>query len=133
MIKTDFRGIVQGKKPKAVVETNQSSMFDSPIPTKYPPNTLEIPSKYPANPHFNGSDYIPKLDHKRLTGQLADIKALMIDGTFRTLNEIESATGYPQASISAQLRNLRKERFGGYTVNKQRRALEGLFEYGLDK
>jgi len=69
-------------------------------------------------PHFNGSDYSPKHDHKRLTGQHERIKELMIDGKWRTLNEIERLLGYPQASISAQLRNLRKSRFGGYTLNK---------------
>ena len=84
-------------------------------------------------PHFNGPDYIPKLDHARLSTQMGQIKALMMDGKFRTLGEIEAKTGYPQASISAQLRHLKKDRFGGYTLNKQRRTLEGLFEYQVVK
>ncbi len=32
--------------------------------------------------------------------------------------QIEAATGYPQASISARLRDLRKPRNGGYTVER---------------
>jgi uncharacterized protein YueI len=56
----------------------------------------------------------------------------MQDGEWRTLAEIETITGDPQASISAQLRHLRKKRFGYHTVNKQRRACYlGTFEYQL--
>jgi len=82
---------------------------------------------------FDGSDYVPELDDKRLTGQLLRIFDLMKDGLWRTLSEIESYTGYPQSSISAQLRHLRKERFGGHTVNKRRMGdrTNGLFEYQL--
>ena len=57
----------------------------------------------------------------------------MIDGEWRTLSEIEFITGDPQASISAQLRHLRKERFGGYLVELRSRGdrENGLFEYRL--
>ena len=82
---------------------------------------------------FNGSDYVPELDDQRLQGQIKRIYELMKDGKFRTLSEIETLTGDPQASISAQLRHLRKERFGGFVVNRRRRGerKEGLFEYQL--
>jgi len=83
------------------------------------------------SPHFNGPDYIPKLDQKRLSNQHEQIKNLMIDHKWRTLGEIENELNYPQASISAQLRHLRKERFGGFTLQKQRRKLAGLFEYRI--
>jgi hypothetical protein len=84
-------------------------------------------------PHFNGPDYDPKLDHKRLTKQIGRIYEVMIDGNWRTLDEINFLTKDPQASISAQLRHLRKKRFGGYIVNKKRRGVEsdGLWEYRL--
>ena len=86
-------------------------------------------------PNFNGSDYIPALDHKRLTGQLARIYTVMIDGEWRSLREIANLTDAGEASISANLRNLRKEQFGYYLVNKQRRGepKNGLFEYQLLK
>jgi len=54
----------------------------------------------------------------------------MRDGNWRTLPQIHAATGEPEASISAQLRHLRKERFGGHTVNR-RHIENGLFEYQL--
>ena len=84
---------------------------------------------------FNGSDYNPTFDNARLTGQIKRIYALMIDGKWRTLAEIETATGDGQASISAQLRHLRKDRFGKHTVNKRSRGERenGLFEYQLCK
>lgn len=85
------------------------------------------------SPRFNGSDYVPKLDDLRLTGQMKRIYSVMKDGRWRTLSEIENLTGDPQSSISAQLRHLRKERFGSHTLLKRRRGIEssGLFEYQL--
>ena len=84
--------------------------------------------------YFEGSDYSKSLDKKRLTGQILRVFHVMKDGKFRSLKEIETMLGDPQASISAQLRNLRKDRFGGYNVNKRRRGdrTSGLFEYQLE-
>lgn len=85
------------------------------------------------NKKFDGSDFVKELDQDRLTGQIKKIYDLMKDGVFRTLSEIENLTSIPQASASAQLRNLRKERFGNHTVTKKRRGdrKKGLFEYKL--
>jgi DNA-binding transcriptional regulator GbsR (MarR family) len=56
----------------------------------------------------------------------------MSDGKFRTLQEIYNVTGFSQASVSAQLRNARKQSFGGHTMNKRRRSeLKGTFEYQI--
>ena len=41
-----------------------------------------------------------------------------------TLGEMARKTRYPEASISAQLRHLRKAANGGYVVEKRRRAVE---------
>ena len=85
------------------------------------------------NQPFDGSDIVPEVDQPRLSGQLLKLFNLMKDGKFRTLSEIQRLTGIGQASASAQLRNLRKDRFGGHTVLKQRRGddNDGLFEYQL--
>jgi len=82
---------------------------------------------------FNGSDYDRRADDARLTGQILRVYDLMRDAAWRTLGEIGEATGDPQASISAQLRHLRKPRFGGHLVEKRRRGERehGLFEYRL--
>ena len=83
--------------------------------------------------NFDGDTYVAEHDLARLTGQILRIYDAMRDGVYRTLPEIEALTGDGQASISAQLRNLRKTRFGGHTVNKRARGerSRGLFEYQL--
>ncbi len=73
----------------------------------------------------------PYLDCDRLCGQLKRIYELMIDGKWRSLAEIEEQTGEPQASISAQLRHLRKARFGAHFVEKRRRGVSGTWEYSV--
>lgn len=84
-------------------------------------------------PDFDGADYIREFDHTRLKGQMLKIWELMKDGHFRTLQEIAAATNAPEASASAQLRNFRKPKFGGHTVERRRRGdrSSGLFEYKL--
>jgi hypothetical protein len=77
---------------------------------------------------FNGPDYKPERDEARLRGQHLRIWDFMADGRWATLGQIALATGDPEASISAQLRHMRKPRFGSHTVNK-RYVDRGLFEY----
>lgn len=81
-------------------------------------------------PRFNGAAYNHERDAPRLTSQLDRVKALMSDGEWRTLAQVASQTGDPHASVSAQLRHLRKERFGNHTVDR-RHIQGGTFEYRL--
>ena len=78
-----------------------------------------------AAPRFDGPVYDPALDDDRLRRQLGRVFALMLDGRWRSLQEIADVTGDPQTSISAQLRHLRKPRFGGHAVEKKRQAVLG--------
>ncbi len=82
-------------------------------------------------PFFNGAEYKTKADHKRLSNQHFRIKALMLDHKWRTLQQISDATGDPVASVSAQLRHLRKKRFGEFRVERRSTGNRntGLFEY----
>jgi hypothetical protein len=62
-----------------------------------------------------------------------DDAAFMQSG-WMTLRELSELTGYGEASISAQLRHLRKTKFGGYVVAKRRRGpakSDGLWEYRI--
>ena len=90
-------------------------------------------SLFATSPRFDGPSFDPALDQDRLAKQLGRVFDLMRDGDWRTLREIASATGDPESSVSAQLRNLRKPRFGSYVVEKRRRGLPecGYFEYRL--
>ena len=95
----------------------------SPKPGTTPPVT---PS---AAPEFDGAAYEPSKDKERLTGQLERVYEAVKDGRWLTLNGIAVLTGDAgkQASISAQLRNLRKSRFGAWDIRKRR--VGNVFEY----
>lgn len=80
------------------------------------------------SPHFDGETYSHSLDGKRLGKQLAIVGNLMIDGQWRTLKDIADITEFPEASISARLRDYRKPRFGGMIVDRMR-IEGGLFAY----
>lgn len=79
-------------------------------------------------PHIGGETYVPALDRDRLHRLLDRVRALMLDGRWRTLGEIVAKTGGSEASVSARLRDLRK---AGLTVDKRRlgNPKAGLFEY----
>lgn len=81
--------------------------------------------------HFDGPAYSPEHDQARLTGQILRVFEAMKDARWRTLDEIVSLTGDPHASVSAQLRHLRKPRFGAHTVERRHRGdkARGLYEY----
>lgn len=81
-------------------------------------------------PAFGGWTYEPARDGSRLRAQLGRVRAVMLDGRWRTLAEIETATGDPQASISARLRDLRKAKFGGWVVEREY-LHDGLWAYRL--
>ena len=88
-----------------------------------------------------GPAYDPALDARRLRTQMEKIRDVMLravaaargDGGWLTLREIELLTHAPQASISAQLRHLRKPQFGSWIVEKRRRGApeRGVCEYRL--
>jgi hypothetical protein len=77
---------------------------------------------------FDGEDYTPNRDDVRLTGQILRIWDVVNDNCWHTLKEISDKTGDPEASISAQLRHLRKPRFGGYIVEREY-IYDGLYRY----
>lgn len=74
---------------------------------------------------------------KRLIKQSDVIRDVMLSaaecGTWLTLREVSNLTHYGEASISAQLRNLRKAEFGGFILEKRSRGqrIVGLYEYKL--
>lgn len=85
---------------------------------------------------FDGVTYEPEHDKARLTSLYVRVFEVMSAGRWMTLGEINHAAGASsEASISARLRDMRKERFGGHTVNRRRRgaAAKGIFEYRLER
>lgn len=83
-----------------------------------------------ATLRFNGADYNHARDASRLTAQHERVLAVMQDHKPHTLSEIADITGDPEASVSAQLRHLRKPRFGGHKIEKTYLGA-GLYAYQL--
>jgi hypothetical protein len=72
-------------------------------------------------------------DLDRVTNQRIAVKKLMADGKWRTVLDITATLGYTPVSIpaiGARLRDLRKARYGAYTVNRRKVGI-GLFEFQL--
>lgn len=81
---------------------------------------------------FDGSTYEPEHDQERLSTQMERVKHLMLDGKWRTLGDIQRVAGGSESAVSARLRDLRKERFGGYKVDRMR-IEGGLFAYRVTR
>jgi hypothetical protein len=82
---------------------------------------------------FDGDTYDRQLDGVRLGKQLNAVVSLMKDEKWRTLREIAYQLDQPEASVSARLRDVRKEKFlPNYTMESQRRT-KGTWEYRIVK
>lgn len=81
---------------------------------------------------FDGSTYDPDRDLERLASQLGRVWLLMKDSQWRTLPEMKMALGSRDetTALSARLRDLRKQRFGGHIVERQY-VRQGLWRYRL--
>jgi hypothetical protein len=91
------------------------------------------PSLFSQSPRFDGPSFDPQFDQDRLTKQIGRVFDVMSRGQWMTLRELAAATGDPEASCSAQLRHLRKPRFGSYVIERRHRGdrQAGLYEYRL--
>lgn len=78
----------------------------------------------------DGSTYVPERDYARLNAQHQRVYFVMRFGQWLSLGQISGMTGDPEASISARLRDFRKERFGPHVVER-RHVENGLWEYRL--
>lgn len=79
---------------------------------------------------FDGPTFDARQDGKRLGTLMDRVIVLMRDGQWRTLAAIRGECGGTEASVSARLRDLRKERFGSFIVERRRvDGAPGLWEY----
>ena len=74
---------------------------------------------------------VTESDVVRLRGQALRVHTLMRDGQWRTLAAMSKATGDPEASVQARLRDFRKPQFGSMTVDTRRLSEHGPWEYRL--
>ena len=83
-------------------------------------------------PDFDGATYRRDRDRARLGAQLVRVMDALSDGGWWTLSALHARTGDPEASISARLRDLRKGKFGGYTVTAENLG-RGTWRYRLER
>jgi hypothetical protein len=81
---------------------------------------------------FDGETIEAARDNGRLTVQLNEVRRICSNEQWWTLAELARATGYPEASISARLRDLRKPKFGRWNVERQY-VERGLFRYRVTR
>lgn len=91
--------------------------------------------------YADGQTYDPNQDKVRLGKQAQAVWDFMAGSgvwcylkgeRWHSLAEISAYTGHPEGSISARLRDFRKERFGSHTVERRRRKdMMGTWEYRL--
>ena len=105
-------------------QLRRSGLVAPPASTAVPPEP-----RVPPDPvRYNGETFEQERDGSRLAEQHRRVAAVMRGEGWHTLAEIADRTGDPEASVSARLRDFRKVRFGGYTVER-RYLRDGLFEY----
>jgi hypothetical protein len=78
----------------------------------------------------DGETFDAERDSDRLGRQMTAVRACLSDGNWWTLARLSRAVGGSEASVSARIRDLRKDRFGGHTVERAY-AGEGVWKYRL--
>lgn len=68
----------------------------------------------------HGPAYVQARDGHRLRDQRSVILAILTDGQWHTVAEIARFTGYPETSVSAQIRHLRKPLFGEHCIEREK-------------
>ena len=71
-------------------------------------------------------------DRPRLDGQMLRVYEAMSDGKWHRVEDLEESTGDNWASISARVRDLRKQKFGGYNVERRSDG-GGVFSYRMSE
>ena len=82
---------------------------------------------------FDGITINDERDNGRLNAQLQAVRCIMLEhSAWFTLSNLSYLTGYPEASVSARLRDLRKPKFGSFNV--ERKYVErGLWAYRVTR
>lgn len=91
--------------------------------------SLALPEPPPGN--RGGGSYDRSMDFDRLNTQAADVWRVLAKDSRRwhTLASLSRATGHPEASVSARLRDFRKPEFGGHEIETVRQG--NVFLYRL--
>ncbi len=94
------------------------------------PTQLRLLDRRPEPVKHDGPN-LTRDDHTRLNTQQERVRSLMADGRWWTLSALAERVGASEAGVSARVRDLRKARFGGYSVERRREG--NLFLYRMAK
>ena len=83
-----------------------------------------------TTPEFDGDDYVSSRDKPRLTQQIHQVRMYMENNNWLSVKQISDDLNFPEPSVSAQIRNLRKEKFGNRIVERRYQG-NGLYEFKL--
>src|SRR5687767_11196915 len=84
------------------------------------------PSLFTSTPRFDSGVELTKADHVRLGKQLQRVLNVLSDGSWWSVPQLHTEIWRrygihdPEPSLSANVRNLRKPKHGGYTVERKR-------------
>ena len=78
----------------------------------------------------DGATFDRKRDRQRLDSQADRVLAVLRDGQWHSLEELLAKVGGRETALSARIRDLRKPKFGGYTVESESRG-RGTWFYRL--
>ena len=82
--------------------------------------------------NFDGETYDRDRDGARLAYQMSAVVSLVKNGSWWTLKDLSRTTGYPESSVSARLRDLRKPKFGSFNVERKYIS-RGLWAYRVTR
>lgn len=82
------------------------------------------------NGYRDGDTFDARRDTDRLNRQMHNVYTLMADHDWHTLVELSGRADAPEASVSARIRDLRKPKFGGHTIDR-RYVHAGVWEYRM--
>lgn len=84
----------------------------------------------PGGTTFGGDTFDAERDAARLNAQLRRVRDALEGGDWWYLRQLAAATGDPEASVSARIRDLRKPQFGRHLVESEF-VSKGLWRYRL--
>jgi hypothetical protein len=79
---------------------------------------------------FDGRTFVQARDGERLGKQMTAVLGALGEGGWWTLEGLSRATGAPEASVSARIRDLKKARFGSHKIESQY-VRRGLWQYRM--
>jgi hypothetical protein len=90
-------------------------------------------------PRFDSGVELTKADHQRLGAQIQRVLSVLSDGGWYSVPDLQDCIWAqfrvrdPEPSLSAQIRNLKKSKHGGHTIERKREGNRYYFRLAVEK